>query len=300
MIDIGCGDGMAIKNYSEKFDLDCYGVDGDWTRLPKTDQFILHDFSKGKIEFDPEDTSFDCSYSIEFLEHVEEKYQENLSELNDAIKKSNIVNAISITNPGLGYTIAPKVLISSPDIILDNITDLEGDETRGYSGLVTSITPITVGGDPSIQLSLLKTSSGALNELTDDTPIYVFNTRIGSGVTAMDTLGIHTVGIGTTFADNVYHLTNVDTTTFSAQNLAIVKCKVQVNTGLTSIGDNDNPVGEFSWGELRNASGFGRSSSISIGVTGLTIDAGLTTFPVIQRRGSIYGIRDTGALKKQL
>jgi len=211
------------------------------------------------------------------------------------------VNAISITNPGLGYTIAPKVLISSPDIILDNITDLEGDETRGYSGLVTSITPVTVGGDPAIQLSLLKTSLGSLNELaTIGTPIYVFNTRIGSGVTAMDTLGIHTVGIGTTFADNVYHLTNIDTSTFSGQNLAIVKCKVQVNTGLTSIGDNDNPVGEFSWGELRNTGGFGRSSSISIGVTGLTIDAGLTTFPVIQRRGSIYGIRDTGALKKQL
>ena len=139
-----------------------------------------------------------------------------------------------------------------------------------------------------------------MNELQDDTPIYVFNTRIGSGVTAMDTVGVHTVGIGTTFADNVYHIVNVDTSTFSGQNLAIVKCKVQVNTGLTSIGDNNNPVGEFSWGELRNTGGFGRSSSISIGVTGLTIDAGLTTFPVIQRRGSIYGIRDTGALKKQL
>jgi hypothetical protein len=210
------------------------------------------------------------------------------------------VNAISITNPGLGYTIAPRVLISAPNIILDNITDLKGDQTRGYSGLVTSITPITVGGDPAIQLSLLKTSSGTLNELQDDTPIYVFNTRIGSGVTAMDTVGVHTVGIGTTFADNVYHIVNVDTSTFSGQNLAIVKCKVQVNTGLTSIGDNNNPVGEFSWGELRNTGGFGRSSSISIGVTGLTIDAGLTTFPVIQRRGSIYGIRDTGALKKQL
>ena len=208
------------------------------------------------------------------------------------------VNAISITNPGLGYTIAPKVLISSPNIILDNITDLKGDETRGYSGLVTSITPITVGGDPAIQLSLLKTSSGSLNELQTDTPIYVFNTRIGSGVTAMDTLGIHTVGIGTTFADNIYHIVNANTSDFP--DLAIVKCKVQVNTGLTSIGDNNNPVGEFSWGELRNAGGFGRSSSISIGVTGLTIDAGLTTFPVIQRRGSIYGIRDTGALKKQL
>ena len=81
LIDIGCGDGMAIKNYPEKLGLDCYGVDGDWTRMPKTDQCILHDFSEGKIEFDPEDTTFDCSDSIEFLEHVEEEYQENYMDL---------------------------------------------------------------------------------------------------------------------------------------------------------------------------------------------------------------------------
>lgn len=81
LIDIGCGDGVASQKYAEEFDIECYGVDGDWTRLPKTPEFILHDFSQGKLEFEPKDFSFDCAYSIEFLEHVEEKYQDNYMDL---------------------------------------------------------------------------------------------------------------------------------------------------------------------------------------------------------------------------
>ena len=58
----------------------------------------------------------------------------------------------------------------------------------------------------------------------------------------------------------------------------------------------DDPRGYFSWGRL---SGFSRSSSpVSIAVTGLTVDSGLSTFPTIQRRG--YGLRDGGALRKDL
>jgi hypothetical protein len=55
-------------------------------------------------------------------------------------------------------------------------------------------------------------------------------------------------------------------------------------------------AGKFSWGRM---SGFTRSVyPISIAVTGRTVDVGLTTFATIQRRG--YGLRDTGALKKDL
>ena len=54
-------------------------------------------------------------------------------------------------------------------------------------------------------------------------------------------------------------------------------------------------IGRFTWGLLQGSS---RSSTVSIGVTGLTIDAGLSTFPTIQRRG--FGLRDSGALRKDL
>lgn len=81
IVDIGCGDGTAVKTYAKELDLEFYGVDGDWTRLPKTEEFILHDFSEDKIEFDPDDVTFDCAYSVEFLEHVDEECQENYMDL---------------------------------------------------------------------------------------------------------------------------------------------------------------------------------------------------------------------------
>ena len=52
---------------------------------------------------------------------------------------------------------------------------------------------------------------------------------------------------------------------------------------LSSTSTSISPVGYYSVGKL---SGFTRNTSpISIGVTGLTIDTGLTTFPSLQRRG---------------
>ncbi|MGA1048368.1 MAG: hypothetical protein ACO3UU_10170, partial [Minisyncoccia bacterium] len=55
-------------------------------------------------------------------------------------------------------------------------------------------------------------------------------------------------------------------------------------------------VGNFSWGKL---SGFSRGSqSISIGVSGFTINSGLTTFPTIQRRG--FGFKSIGPLTENI
>jgi hypothetical protein len=95
--------------------------------------------------------------------------------------------------------------------------------------------------------------------------------------------------------DNIYHIHQ-----FSySGSTGIITCNIKSNTsvvGLASTGSRLNPVGKFSWGRLSTLT---RSSSpISIGVSGNTIDVGLSTFPTIQRRGT--GIRDTGALSKLL
>ena len=66
-----------------------------------------------------------------------------------------------------------------------------------------------------------------------------------------------------------------------------------VNT--TGIETSGSTIGGFSWGRL---TGFTRQNPISIGVTGLTIDSGLTTYPSIQRRD--FGLRDSGSLRKDL
>ena len=77
----------------------------------------------------------------------------------------------------------------------------------------------------------------------------------------------------------------------------IITCNIMVGVNTTNIDTSgSNPRGTFSWGRF---SGFSRgTNAVSIGVTGLTIDSGLTTYPSIQRRD--FGLRDNGSLRKDL
>ena len=59
------------------------------------------------------------------------------------------------------------------------------------------------------------------------------------------------------------------------------------NAGLTT------SLGTLSWGRIFN---YDTRNGIGIGVTGLTVDAGLSTFPTIQRRGN-FGEGKTGAVR---
>ena len=103
-------------------------------------------------------------------------------------------------------------------------------------------------------------------------------------------------------------------------NISVV-CHVHTNsnssiTGIAQTGffDIDNvglttALGKLSWGRLYGSSNVGtdlkRSANpISIGVTGLTVDAGLSTFPTIQRRNydniGETGHRNTGSIRAKL
>ena len=73
-LDIGCGPGGMVALAGMR-GLQAVGVDGDW-EVPKerdTD-IIIHDFTHGPA---PLEREFDLGWSVEFLEHVEEKYQDN-------------------------------------------------------------------------------------------------------------------------------------------------------------------------------------------------------------------------------
>ena len=76
------------------------------------------------------------------------------------------------------------------------------------------------------------------------------------------------------------------------------------NPAVTGNFNNSNPgiathLGRITWGRLYNASR--NENPISIGVTGFTINTGLTTFPTIQRKnytvGSLRGLRSSGAIR---
>ena len=76
MLDIGCGPGGMVELAKSK-GLDAYGIDGDFEveRPKKTKKFIkIHDYEVGPSDFDKQ---VDLVWSVEFLEHVWEKYQDN-------------------------------------------------------------------------------------------------------------------------------------------------------------------------------------------------------------------------------
>lgn len=73
MCDIGCGPGGMVHLAKNK-GLNSLGIDGDFTiSFPKHLNIIIHDFTNGPLSI----MDYDLGWSCEFLEHVEEKYQDN-------------------------------------------------------------------------------------------------------------------------------------------------------------------------------------------------------------------------------
>ena len=180
-----------------------------------------------------------------------------------------------------------------PDPIYENITNIS--LVNGFSGTIIGIGTTTGSGGNPLALKFTLEGPVGFPQLQTGYPIYIFDTRVGKGVTSINSSNSAVVGIGTTFVDNVYYIHQFS----SNGTVGIITCNILSTTsvvGLASTGSISNPIGKFSWGRM---SGFNRSSSaISIGVTGNTVDVGLSTFATIQRRG--VGIRQTGALPKLL
>jgi hypothetical protein len=120
----------------------------------------------------------------------------------------------------------------------------------------------------------------------------ISDTQIGTGIISIDSNNSDVVGIGTTFLNNIYYVHSIS---YSGSN-AVITSNIDSSTsvvGLNSSGSVQTPLGKFSWGRLHGFST--RISPISISLDGYTINSGLSTFPVIQRRN--YGLRDTGSLR---
>ena len=209
------------------------------------------------------------------------------------VSAGGTVSGITISNIAFGYTVAPKVIVSLPNPVYENVTGI--DVIQGFAGIVTGISTCNAAGltTHAIKFELHRDTTNYTN-LNIGYPIYVYDTRVGSGVTSVASNDLSIVGVGTTFADNVYMIQEISNVGAAGSIICYIDSGTNV-VGLASTGSSTDPVGKFSWGRL---AGISRSSSpVSIAVTGNTVDVGLTTFPTIQRRGT--GIRDTGALPKK-
>ena len=211
---------------------------------------------------------------------------------------NGVITGTTITNPGLGYTISsvPQVLIQLPRVVKEDIDQISTIE--GYDGIITGIAVTDgVGGHPlalkfTLEPDFVNNASSQATDLKVGYPIVIFGTKVGHGVTSVDGGNSTVVATGTTCLDNIYIINDY------VPAVGIITCNIM--TGVNTSGINGASVGfgtgGFSWGRL---SGFTRSTNpISIGVTGLTIDSGLSTYPTVQRRD--FGLRDTGSLRKDL
>ena len=217
------------------------------------------------------------------------------------------ITGTTITNPGLGYSALtpPQVLVELPTFETEKITSI--DNVEGFTGIITGITTTTGTGGHPLALKFFFRADKAANSLLVNYPVFIKDTSVGNGVTSVDSQDSSVVGIGTTFVDNIYKVHNVASLGENGE----ITCNVHTNSTSSILGiaqtgnfDNTNPgisteLGKISWGRLYNATR--NDSPISIGVTGLTVNTGLTTFPTIQRKnytaGSLRGLRSSGAIR---
>ena len=208
-----------------------------------------------------------------------------------------------LTAVGFGYTHSnpPEVLIELPPFQTDKITSINNVE--GFTGIITGITTTTVSGQSALKFFFRATKNAS--SLLAGYPVFIRDTSVGHGVTSVGGHNSSIVGIGTTFLDNVYQvasITNIDKdgeiicNVENGSNIAGISTEgFHYPAGITT----STSLGRLSWGRLYN--GVRSSNPISIGVTGLTVNTGLTTFPTIQRKNydptSHRGLRSTGAIR---
>ena len=226
------------------------------------------------------------------------------------------IQSVSIVNPGFGYTntITTHAITEVPKINTELFTNIEN--VQGFSGIITGIKETTgSGGQKAIQFffNALKDygidgeaqNASDTNDLMVGYPIMIYDTAVGTGVTSVYGNDNDVVGIGTQFLDNIYVVDSRTGGMSIAANGEII-CNVHSNSNLVGIGStglfNDTQaglttsLGKISWGRIYNYSQ--RINPVSIGVTGLVVDSGLSTFPTIQRRGN-FGQGKSGAIRSR-
>ena len=177
---------------------------------------------------------------------------------------SGIVTSISITGPGTAYTTSnpPVILIESPTFQFENNTvySFEGD-----FGIISGISTTSVGVASTgivFDLVIPKDSFLRNSSITGVTTVsgiqtgYYFvinNYNVVKGLTSLNSLGA-TVGVGSTFLDNVYQVASVSIAQTSVTGLGVtyvakVTVSVSAYNGLTGIGFS-NFYGEYSWGRV--------------------------------------------------
>ena len=207
------------------------------------------------------------------------------------------VSSVTIVNAGLGYTnTKPPVVMIEPEAQVNST--LSSVKYEGDFGIITGIGTTSVVGIATTGLTFdlfipldspLRSSNTMTIPITASgiqTNYYfiVHDSNTGNGLTAYsDASGTSTVGIGTSFIDNIYKVMSVESVSGSAIGVGVttlVRVTVSVNSvANVSTGTSEN-FGKYSWGRMYDFVKIDTSQFSVINNDGVT---GITTGPVIIR-----------------
>ena len=213
------------------------------------------------------------------------------------IDSNGSINVVTLTNPGTGYTITspPNIIVESPR---QKIEIIEEVAYEGDFGIISGIGTTTISGSSALILDLfipidsfirdnvvnnVGSALTGISGISTGYYFYVSNSNIGNSITSLDNSN-STIGIGTTFIDNVYEVFSYSIkqkpvlgvgSTFV--NEVIVK--VDNNDSLTGIGGSGY-YGDYSWGRIFNVSTLGIN-------TFKAYSPGISTSTIIQRNNPL-------------
>ena len=205
------------------------------------------------------------------------------------------ISAISVVNAGSGYTHTnpPLVLVEPESVTQDTLTSIKYE---GDFGHIVGIGTSTVAGiGTALQFDLFIPQDSVLRDasvvgsaitvsgIASGYYFTTFETNVGGGITAYENaVGTSSVGIGTSFLDNIYKVHSAKTIqgpAFGIGSTTLRRVTVSVSS-TEGIGIGSGMFGKYSWGRLHDFVKKGDSVFTAINNDGVT---GIITGPVIIR-----------------
>jgi len=224
------------------------------------------------------------------------------------IGAAGTVTGVAITSPGVGYTNTnpPTVLITPPSFKIETntVNSYTGDSgtivgfgTTTISGGTQVIFDLVIPFDSDLRNSIITGTAITLSSLSTNDYFMVFGSNVGTvstSITSSDSAG-STVGIGTSFVDNIYEVNSAESVLKVISGVSTYIRRVFVKVDGPPSGSPTWPgistsdyMGEFSWGkiELDSRSGINSYTAYTLGGIG-TPTSGISTSMMTQRFKSL-------------
>ena len=219
---------------------------------------------------------------------------------------AGVVTSVTLSNVGTGYTntSAPPVLIAPPTYTEEEVSV---NTYSGDNGVIVGFGTTTVGigtqlifdihipYDSFMRDSSIVGTALTISSINTNDYFIIKNSNIGSASTSiisLDSLN-NTVGVGVSFADNVYEVASVVSISTSVSGISTyirrVFAKVnQFNYSFSGITTSDF-FGSFSWGriDLEARSGLNSYTAYTGSGIGITEGSGISTSTMVTRSNSL-------------